>query len=349
MTKRKNDILNKKDNIVTKNIVKKKQTKLKKKKESIEKNEHEANSISLIDKQNLNNSNTGNMSEHENIAPECNSSPVVENNQNNSFELTYNNDFPKSMLDNCMSTCIQRSEISEILARLTELENKMNLNEYGIETSTCNEEKLISSNQQVNIEEGIKCTDAQYQKNNIEKIESQEKTTDMDTNINDACGLNYCVCKLIGNKKSNVKIRNSNNNMQNINNDSITHDFKYNKPCDDSFKIIPDNVNLISNPNNEKKNTDLSICSNKINLSINDRVNVVKFDKKSKSHYVTNTICDFLLSQPTPEWIGTNEKDETSKMAENQCESIINSQENISSSSFKCRKLYNIERTVKGM
>lgn len=308
------------------------------KKEPIEKVKLETNSNKYID-----------ASIKEKTVSGCNSDPIIDN--KNSCELIfYFFANLESILKNFKSA--QESEKAEILINLTKLENKINLNECKIETLTFNMEKIFSifSDVDTHIEmENNECF-KKHHTNNIEDIYFMDKQN--------RCDLDNCVCKLIGNKTTSNKISISNKNSKRIINDNITlcellklkPDLKDTSYWKNPFEIeiIPDNEIKISKQVHEEKiSTNLPICIKKPKNIVKDDIKGIQLEKKIKPSS-KNKICDFLLSHPTPEWINNSIKQvEKMKTSEDQCEKISKPQEKLSCSTFKCRKLYNVERIIK--
>lgn len=166
-------------------------------------------------------------------------------------------------------------------------------------------------------------------------------TPNIKTNINSSCNSNRCVCKLIHNTNDdNLQVINSHHNNNQIKyGDIILCEFLRAKLTFEMIKrsehqqIVQ--MNQFSNPIDGKKNSNLSICFEKTNHLKNYCVQKQNVEQKNsqltnlcpkpsvhhffkneflndtnsnqpiskKSSCEKNKICDFLSSQPTPEWI----------------------------------------------
>lgn len=302
-------------------------------KEPIEKVALETNSFNCIDY----------TSTKEKTIPKCNSDTVIEHKKSSSELIYFFFDNLESVLKNFKSA--QENEKSEILINLAKLENKINLSECKIETLKSNLEKIFSI---------IPDVDSNIEIKNIECIEKYHNVEDIGfMDKQNLCELNNCVCKLIGNKNSSIKISNSKSKRKNLNSDNITlceflklqpdfEDTNWKNPF--KKEIILDNPLPISKSIHDEKINSCYPISIKKSLNIGNTVKLVNESKCSSK----NQICDFLLSHPTPEWIKSLRQVEQMKTeeSENQCEEKSKSQENLLDSTLKCKKFYNVERII---
>ncbi|XP_025196826.1 uncharacterized protein LOC112595742 [Melanaphis sacchari] len=253
-------------------------------------------------------------------------------------------------------------------------------NEYAVMTSKpSNVEKETKQELQKSINDIKMCIDYLIQPDI--PLTQQCITTDapnINTNVNSACNSNRCVCKLIDNTNSDtLQVINSHHDNNKIKyGDIILSEFLKAKLTLEMIKRSEHSehqqivhANTFSNQIDDKKNSNLSVCLKKTShpkddcvqkLNVEQNINQLtlcpkqsvhhffKNDTKSnqpiskKSSCEKNQICDFLSSQPIPEWIRRNQNLVTSdnscgtdaKCPQTNCNSYAN-------------KFYNIERIVK--
>ncbi|XP_060843837.1 protein PF3D7_1417600-like [Rhopalosiphum padi] len=201
-------------------------------------------------------------------------------------------------------------------------------------------------------------------------------TPNTNININSACNSKRCVCKLIDNTNAdNLQIINSHDGNNQIKyGDIILCEFLKAKLTLEMIKRSEHQqilqVNQFSNQMADKKNSNLSICFKNTNHLKNDCVqkqnveqNICQLplcSKPSVHHFFKNgvenvtksnqiissceknQICDFLSSQPIPEWI---RRTQNLVVSDNPCGNDAKfPQTNCNSNASKC---YNAERIVK--
>jgi len=312
----------------------------------------------------------------------------------------------------------QEKEKSEIMFYLSRLDDKINTNYTKMNKLISNIEQLSKINDPVNhvilkkqsnleikkkhelkksIDDVKICIDYLIKPKLISILQTQQSVTNdtpiTNTNINDTCTSNRCVCKLIDNTNTaSTQIINSNYAKKQMKyDDTILCEFLKAKPTSERIKRVDDhqqiaqfsNSSLCSNQSNLfsnicdenqidiQKSTELLVCSKKSNhLKNNDRrqespkinhltvcpkKSVHQFLKFGIENHITsnqqntkklvrekNKICDFLSSQPIPEWIRLDEN--LVKLDNVCCKAAAKS--SLSNCTLNVSKSYSIERII---
>ncbi|XP_027836476.2 myb-like protein D [Aphis gossypii] len=280
-----------------------------------------------------------------------------------------------SGLENKMNR--NETNIDKLMCKVEQLSKK---NEHVImESKSNNLEKENKQELQKSIDDIKLCIDYLIQPDTPRTQQCiTTDTPNINTNTNSSCNSNRCVCKLIHNTNDdNLQVINSHHNNNQVKyGDIILCEFLRAKLTFEMIKrsehqqIVQ--MNQFSIPIDGKKNSNLSICFEKTNHLKNDCVQEQNVEQKisqltnlcpkpSVHHFFKNEflndtnlnqpiskispceknkICDFLSSQPTPEWI---KRSQNLVVSDNPCGKCAK----FPQTNCNSNKLYNIERIEK--